>query len=104
MIRNLLKITTVYLNTRFQKTTADIRQATVQASLRRVRPCLMITATTLIALIPVLTASGRGLDIMVPMAIPTIGGMLFEVITMLVVPVLFCWREENRLPRQKPEG
>ena len=96
-----------YLNTAFSDrritSVADVRNATIQASLRRVRPCLMTTATTLIALIPVLTASGRGSDIMVPMAIPTFGGMLFEVITMLVVPVLYCWREESRLLRQKPE-
>jgi Cu(I)/Ag(I) efflux system membrane protein CusA/SilA len=97
-----------YLNTSFSdrriSSVADVRSATVQASLRRVRPCLMTTATTVIALIPVLTASGRGADIMVPMAIPTFGGMLFEVITMLVVPVLYCWREESRLLGQKPEN
>ena len=79
------------------KSVADARQATLEASLRRIRPCLMTTATTVLALIPVLTSSGRGADIMVPMAIPTFGGMLFEVVTMLVVPVLYCWREEYRL-------
>lgn len=97
-----------YLNSAFAErgiTSVDhARQATVQASLRRVRPCLMTTATTIIALVPVLTASGRGSDIMVPMAIPTFGGMLFEVITMLVVPVLYCWREESRLLRRKSEA
>lgn len=79
------------------KNVVDARQATLEASLRRVRPCLMTTATTVLALIPVLTSSGRGADIMVPMAIPTFGGMLFEVVTMLVVPVIYCWREEVRL-------
>jgi Cu(I)/Ag(I) efflux system membrane protein CusA/SilA len=97
-----------YLNSSFSSfritSVADVRKAVIQASLRRVRPCLMTTATTLIALVPVLTASGRGADIMVPMAIPTFGGMLFEVITMLVVPVLYCWREESRLLRQRPEA
>jgi Cu(I)/Ag(I) efflux system membrane protein CusA/SilA len=78
-------------------TVAEIRQATVEASLRRVRPCLMTTATTLLALIPVLSSRGRGSDIMVPMAIPSFGGMAFEVITMLVVPVLYCWVKEVRL-------
>lgn len=66
------------------------REATVTAGLRRVRPCLMTTATTLLALIPVLTSTGRGSDIMVPMAIPSFGGMVIAVITMLVVPVLYC--------------
>lgn len=66
------------------------RDATVTAGLRRVRPCLMTTATTLLALIPVLTSTGRGSDIMVPMAIPSFGGMVIAIITMLVVPVLYC--------------
>lgn len=66
------------------------REATVTAGMRRVRPCLMTTATTLLALIPVLTSTGRGSDIMVPMAIPSFGGMTIAIMTMLVVPVLYC--------------
>jgi Cu(I)/Ag(I) efflux system membrane protein CusA/SilA len=62
-----------YLNSTFAErdvqTVHDICQATMEASLRRVRPCLMTTATTIMALIPVLTSTGRGSDIMVPMAI-----------------------------------
>jgi Cu(I)/Ag(I) efflux system membrane protein CusA/SilA len=59
----------------------------------------MTTATTILALIPVLTSRGRGSDIMIPMAIPAFGGMLFEVVTMLVVPVLYCWIKEINLKR-----
>jgi Cu(I)/Ag(I) efflux system membrane protein CusA/SilA len=59
----------------------------------------MTTATTILALIPVLTSTGRGSDIMVPMAIPTFGGMTFEIVTMLVVPVLYCGIQEYRLKR-----
>ena len=69
---------------------AHARDATVTAGLRRVRPCLMTTATTILALIPVLTSTGRGSDIMVPMAIPSFGGMVIAIITMLDVPVLYC--------------
>ncbi|UCE99169.1 MAG: efflux RND transporter permease subunit [Planctomycetota bacterium] len=71
-----------------------VRQAVVEAGRRRIRPCLMTTATTVLALIPVLTSTGRGSDIMVPMAIPSFGGMTIEVLTMLVVPVLYCWIKE----------
>ena len=74
-----------------------IRPATLAAGLRRIRPCLMTTATTVIALVPVLTSTGRGADVMVPMAIPVFGGMVFEVITLFVVPVLYCMAEEIRL-------
>jgi Cu(I)/Ag(I) efflux system membrane protein CusA/SilA len=76
---------------------AEARQATLAAGLRRVRPCLMTTATTILALLPVLTSTGRGSDIMVPMAIPSFGGMLIEIMTMLVVPVLYCSVQEWKL-------
>jgi len=76
---------------------AGIRAATLAAGMRRIRPCLMTTATTIIALIPVLTSTGRGADVMVPMAIPVFGGMVFEVITLFVVPVLYGLVEELKL-------
>jgi Cu(I)/Ag(I) efflux system membrane protein CusA/SilA len=90
-----------YLDQSFRKqriaNVAHAREATVTAGKRRVRPCLMTTATTLLALIPVLTSTGRGSDIMVPMAIPSFGGMTIEIITMLVVPVLYCMAMEWKL-------
>jgi Cu(I)/Ag(I) efflux system membrane protein CusA/SilA len=78
-------------------TVREVREAAIEAGNRRVRPCLMTTATTVLALLPVLTSTGRGSDIMVPMAIPSFGGMLIEVITMFIVPVLYCAIEEKKL-------
>jgi Cu(I)/Ag(I) efflux system membrane protein CusA/SilA len=76
------------------KTIEEVREAVIEASSRRIRPTLMTTATTILALIPVLTSTGRGADIMVPMAIPSVGGMLFQVVTLFVVPVLYAiWKE-----------
>lgn len=86
------------------RTKDDIREAVVEAGLKRVRPAAMTTATTLIALLPVLTSTGKGADVMIPMAIPTFGGMLIQSMTMFVVPVLQCWwREqvEGRLAKQQ---
>jgi len=77
-------------------TIEDIREATVEASVRRIRPAMMTTATTILALLPVLSSAGRGADVMVPMAIPTFGGMLLAVLTVFVVPVLYCLLEEIR--------
>jgi Cu(I)/Ag(I) efflux system membrane protein CusA/SilA len=71
-----------------------IREATAQAGMRRIRPCLMTSATTILALLPVLTSSGRGSDIMIPMAIPSFGGMTVVLITLFVVPVLYCLIKE----------
>jgi Cu(I)/Ag(I) efflux system membrane protein CusA/SilA len=74
-----------------------VRDLVVQGAQRRIRPALITTATTILALIPVLTSTGRGSDIMVPMAIPSFGGMLIAIMTMLVVPVLYCAIAETRL-------
>jgi Cu(I)/Ag(I) efflux system membrane protein CusA/SilA len=82
---------------RQMKSKDEVRKAVIAAGARRIRPCLMTTATTILALIPVLTSTGRGSDIMVPMAIPSFGGMTIEVLTMLVVPVLYCAVKEFRL-------
>jgi Cu(I)/Ag(I) efflux system membrane protein CusA/SilA len=94
-------IMATYLDQVFERETpatrAGIRAATLEAGLRRVRPCLMTAATTVLALLPVLTSTGRGSEIMVPMAIPTFGGMIVVLLTMFVVPVLYCAVEEFRL-------
>lgn len=71
-----------------------IRQAVVEAGSRRVRPALMTTATTILALIPVLTSQGKGSDVMAPMAIPCFGGMAIDLITIFVVPNIYCWGQE----------
>jgi len=73
------------------------RAATVEAGQRRCRPCLMTSATTILALIPVLTSTGRGSDIMVPMAIPSFGGMTIVIMTMFIVPTLYCAVQEWKL-------
>jgi Cu(I)/Ag(I) efflux system membrane protein CusA/SilA len=92
-----------YLEQRFgavrPATVADIRAATVWAGERRAQACLMTTATTVLALLPVLTSTGRGSDIMGPMSLPSFGGMLAEVTVMFMAPVLYCWVKERALRR-----
>jgi Cu(I)/Ag(I) efflux system membrane protein CusA/SilA len=64
------------------------------AGKKRVRPAMMTTAVAVIALLPVLSSTGKGADIMVPMAIPTFGGMVIQVMTVFVVPLFqSMWRE-----------
>ena len=96
-------VISTYLRQKFDElkptTVSEMRQAALEAGKRRVRPCLMTTATTLLALLPVLTSTGRGSDLMVPMAIPIFGGMLIELLTMFVVPVLYCLTQERRAVR-----
>lgn len=81
-------------------TIENIREVTIQAGLRRVRPAMMTTATTILALLPIFTSVGRGSDVMVPMAIPTFGGMFLSIATILIVPTLFCLSEEMQLRRR----
>ncbi|MTE26471.1 efflux RND transporter permease subunit [Winogradskyella ouciana] len=92
-----------YLTQTFDKNTPDnkkeVRASVVEAGEKRIRPCLMTTATTILALLPVLTSTGRGSDIMIPMAIPSFGGMLIALITLFVVPVLYSWKAEFQLKR-----
>ncbi|SDB29306.1 Cu(I)/Ag(I) efflux system membrane protein CusA/SilA [Flavobacteriaceae bacterium MAR_2010_188] len=73
----------------------EIRQSTLEAASKRIRPCLMTTVTTILALLPVLTSTGKGSDIMIPMSIPIFGGMLLDTTSYFLVPVLFSWRKER---------
>ncbi|MFB3903554.1 MAG: efflux RND transporter permease subunit [Acidobacteriota bacterium] len=97
-----------YLEERFQErrpeTAAEIQSTTIEAGVARIRPCLMTTATTILALLPVLTSRGRGSDVMVPMAIPAFGGLIFEVITMFTLPVLYSGIKEMRAKFAKPRS
>ncbi|MCI2228263.1 efflux RND transporter permease subunit [Polaribacter sp. MSW13] len=90
-----------YLTQTFDRNTPDnkkeIRASVVEAGEKRIRPCLMTTATTILALLPILTSTGRGSDIMIPMAIPSFGGMLIALITLFVVPVLYSWKAEFKV-------
>lgn len=76
------------------RTVKQIRMAVVEAAHRRSRPALMTSATTILALLPVLTSTDRGADIMIPMAIPSFGGMVVSIMDILIVPVLFCIMQE----------
>jgi len=82
------------------KTVSEIRAAVSEAGLKRIKPAIMTTATTIIALLPVLTSTGRGADIMIPMAIPAFGGMIVASITYFITPVLYSLREEHQLKKK----
>ena len=94
-------IMTTYLEQVFEKNkptnVQEIRAAVIEAGSKRIRPCLMTTATTILALLPILTSTGRGADVMIPMAIPAFGGMLLELITLFVIPVIYSMWKERKL-------
>ena len=78
-------------------TPQDLRDATIHAGQRRIRPCLMTAFTTFAALLPVMFATGRGADVARAMALPVFSGMLFELISLFVVPVLYCGLMESKM-------
>jgi len=78
----------------------EIRETVVQAGLKRVRPGLMTISTTIFGLLPIFWATGRGSDVMRPMAIPSVGGMVVSVlVTIYIAPCLFCAVEEWKWKR-----
>ena len=93
-------IMATYLDQTFARekpaTIDEIRESVIHAGRKRIRPCLMTVGTTILALLPVLSSTGRGSDVMVPMAIPSFGGMTVVLITVFLVPTLYSLVEEGK--------
>ena len=81
-------------------TVQEVRELVVEAGSKRIRPNLMATATTVLGLIPVFLVTGRGSDVMQPMAVPSVGGMAVGLITLFITPCVYCWVEEWKVRRQ----
>ena len=90
-----------YLDQRFRKhppsSKQDVIDNVIKAGLKRVRPCLMTTATTIIALLPVLLSEGKGAEIAKGMALPIFGGMFTALLVLLVIPALYTKMMERTL-------
>ncbi|MGE0533477.1 MAG: efflux RND transporter permease subunit [Pirellulales bacterium] len=82
------------------QTVDDVRNLVVEAGLKRIRPCLMTSVTTILGLAPIFLHPGRGSDVMQPMAIPSVGGMSVALITVFVIPCCYCWVKELQFRRQ----
>lgn len=79
----------------------DLRQEITSAAKQRVNAAVITSVTTIIALLPILTSGGKGAGIMIPMAIPMLGGMMISVVNMLLVPMLTAWWIERQQSKQK---
>jgi Cu(I)/Ag(I) efflux system membrane protein CusA/SilA len=80
---------------------AEVREMVIDATMKRVRPLLMTTATTVFGLLPIFLTHGRGSDVMQPMAIPMIGGMAVQVITFLLAPCLYALVMERKVRQRE---
>jgi len=72
--------------------------AVIEGSAARLRPKLMTVATTVLGLFPIMLATGSGMDIIKPIAMPTFGGIISSAIYVLfLIPCLFAIGEDIRL-------
>ncbi|MFQ5952270.1 MAG: efflux RND transporter permease subunit [Candidatus Omnitrophota bacterium] len=83
----------------------EIRETVIKGGLLRIRPAMMTTMTTIIALMPVMLSTGTGSEVMRPMAAPTVGGLITATLSNLIlVPVTYCWLKEKYLMSQSKKG
>ena len=79
-------------------TADDVRAATIDGAVLRLRPKLMTVCAVLASLVPILYESGIGSDVMKPIAAPIVGGMVTSTIAVLIlVPVFFAMLKERAL-------
>jgi Cu(I)/Ag(I) efflux system membrane protein CusA/SilA len=81
-----------------ERTDKSLKEEVIaDAALLRIRPIVMTTATTILALMAVMFSTGTGSEVMKPIAVPTVGGILTATLTnLLLVPVLFNWIYKER--------
>lgn len=78
----------------------ELKECIMEAGTRRIRPLVMTTTTTVVALLPVIWSTSTGSEVIKPMAIPTLGGMGIELITLFMVPVTFSYFEQKRINKE----
>lgn len=81
-----------------EMTNKEIEDAAIEGAVQRLRPKLMTVFAVLASLIPILSESGIGADVMKPIAAPIVGGMITSTIHVLIlVPVFFVLMKERAL-------
>ena len=75
-------------------TPAELREAVFEGAAHRLRPVVMLSATTALGLLPIMWSTGTGADVMKRIAAPMVGGVVTTaVVVLLVFPAVYCiWR------------
>ena len=82
-------------------TKADLREYVIAGAAKRLRPKLMTVSVSLFALIPILWSHGVGSDVMKPIVLPMVGGVLTSAThILLVTPLIFLMAKEYELRKQ----
>ena len=79
-------------------TKEDLREYVIAGAAKRLRPKLMTVCVSLFALIPILWSHGVGSDLMKPIVLPMVGGVLTSAThILLVTPLIFLMSKEYEL-------
>ena len=85
-------------NSRETITTEDLKEYVVAGAAKRLRPKIMTVTVSLFALLPILWSSGVGSDVMKPIVLPMVGGVITSaVFVLLVTPLIFLMNKEYEL-------
>ncbi|CAN5193770.1 hypothetical protein BH09BAC6_BH09BAC6_09950 [soil metagenome] len=87
-------------NSRETITREDLREYVMNGAVKRLRPKLMTVCVALVGLVPVLWATGTGSDVMLPIVLPMIGGVITSSThILLVTPLIFLMVKEYELKK-----
>ncbi|MDQ2862031.1 MAG: efflux RND transporter permease subunit [Bacteroidota bacterium] len=87
-------------NSRDTITKNDLRQHTISGATKRLRPIIMTVSVSLFSLIPILWSNGVGSDVMKPIVLPMVGGVITSAIyVLLVMPLIFLMSKEYELKK-----
>jgi len=78
----------------------DLRQYTIIGATKRLRPIIMTVSVSLFSLVPILWSNGVGSDVMKPIVLPMVGGVITSAIyVLLVMPLIFLMSKEYELKK-----
>src|SRR6266446_1016269 len=87
------------------KSLEELRQAVIEGAVHRLRPKLLTEGVAIIAIFPMVFATGVGAEILAPMAVPVLGGLLIsDEVVDIFLPVRFYWVRRARWLKLHPEG
>lgn len=87
-------------NSRDTITKADLKEYTIAGAAKRLRPKLMTVSVSLFGLVPILWSTGVGSDVMIPIVLPMVGGVLTSsTFILLVTPLIFLMNKEYELKK-----
>ena len=89
---------------RFRLEGMSLEQAVVDAGAVRMRPVIMTAITTILGLLPLAAGMGTGAEMMQPVAIVCIGGLLYATLTtLIIIPIMYKMFAKKHMQKIKEE-